>query len=72
MVGFYRNLACAACLAGTLIVVSPLATSATVSDGCKASGTATISGTTDLTSADVWHLKTSDEVTGTTTYQTQT
>jgi hypothetical protein len=72
MVGLYRNVARAGCLAAAVLILTPLTAAATVSGGCTVSGTASISGVTDLTTHDTWHLKTDDSVSGDATYPTQT
>lgn len=72
MVRLFRNVAGAGCLSALLLILAPVAASATVSGGCKVSGVASISGNTDLTTQDIWHLKTADEVNGSATYPAQT
>lgn len=68
----YRNLARAGCLAAVLLILIPITASATVSGGCKVSGTGSISGPTDLTKADIWHLRSDEEVKGSAKYPSQT
>lgn len=72
MAGLYRNLVRAGCIAALLLILVPLAASASVNGGCTVTGTASISGATDLTRQDVWHLKTADSVTGVAKYPSQT
>ena len=49
-------------LAGVLVAL-PGAAAATVSGGCVITGTSTSGGSVDLTSTDVWHLRSTDEIT---------
>lgn len=72
MAGVYRNLLRAGCIAAVLLILVPLAAAATVNGGCTVTGTASISGAKDLTTLDVWHLKTADNVTGVAKYPSQT
>lgn len=46
------------------LVAAPLSTQALVNGGCKASATASTSGTVDLTTAKVWHVTHADELSG--------
>lgn len=69
---FYRNIAGVVCLAAILLILVPIGASASVSGGCQVTGTASKSGTTDLTSADIWHLRSDDVVRGSATYPSQT
>jgi hypothetical protein len=64
MLRLTRVAALACCLVALLLVLGAAATSATVNGGCAVSGTGTDSGQTDLTSADVWHLDSDEEVNG--------
>ncbi len=72
MVRLFRNVAAAGCLSALLLILAPVIASASVSGGCKVSGVASISGTTDLTTHDIWHLKSADEVNGSAMYPAQT
>lgn len=63
MTGVIR-LAASAAAAVAVLVLIPLAAGATVSGGCTASATASVSGTQDLTSIGTWHLKDADVVNG--------
>jgi hypothetical protein len=72
MVGLYRNVARAGCLAAVVLIMTPITAAATVTGGCTVTGVASSSGTTDLTTHDTWHLTTADSVTGDAKYPTQT
>ena len=52
------------------LTVVPAAVQANVSGGCTATGTASKSGTVDLTSATVWHVTAADVLTGVATAPT--
>jgi hypothetical protein len=71
MVGLVRKLAVAGFVAALLTVLQPSAGSATVNGPCQVTGDASISGSTNLNSTTVWHLKRDDVVTGHATYSAQ-
>ena len=49
-------------LAALLLGALPAATAATVTGGCTVTGTSTSGGPIDLTTATVWHLRSSDQI----------
>lgn len=60
-------------LSTMLLVLSPIGSSATITNGsCKVTGTSTSGGSIDLTTADTWHLQSTDQVNGSATYPSQT
>jgi hypothetical protein len=68
----YRGIPAALCLTAMVLMLSPVGASATVNGGCKVTGNSTSGGSVDLTTEDIWHLQSSDEVSGSATYPTQT
>ena len=72
MGGIRSKLALAAAMAGFAFVLLPAPANATVIGGCTVTGSASVSGNTDLTTTAVWNLTNEDQVTGTAEYPTQT
>jgi hypothetical protein len=58
------RISCALLLVLVGLVVLPTAAQAKVNGGCTATGTASRSGTVDLTTATVWHVTAADVLTG--------
>jgi hypothetical protein len=58
------RISCAFVLVLIGLTVAPAAVPAKVSGGCTATGTASRSGTVDLTTATVWHVTAADVLTG--------
>jgi hypothetical protein len=72
MLRWCRRVAGAGLVAGSMLILIPATSWATVSGGCTVSATTDSGTSTDLTTTAVWHLHTNDVVRGTATYPTQT
>ena len=58
------RVACISLLVVVGLALAPMSAEALVNGGCKATATASKSGTVDLTTAKVWHVTDADEING--------